>query len=103
MSLVVHLMLKVRDHNAHKPWQFLLMTVVRLSIKPYNLDFPGLIETEQLNVFVRVGFYCAVTYCIFPKLNLTLVCSMLWKSEVLSFIKYFQKHCKTTGGFALVH
>lgn len=70
------------------------MTVVRLSMKAHNLDLPGLIETEQHSVFMRAaGFYFAVIYCIFPKLNLTLVYSMLWKSEVLSFIKYFQKHC----------
>lgn len=80
------------------------MTVVRLSIKAHILDFPGLIETEQHSVFVRAaGFYCAVIYFIFLKLNLTLVRSMLWNSEVLSFIKYFQWHCKTTDGFALVH
>lgn len=80
------------------------MTMVRLSIKPHILDFPELIVTEEHSEFVRAeGFYCTVIYFIYPKLNLTLVYSMLWKSEVLSFIKYFQWHCKTTDGFALVH
>lgn len=80
------------------------MTLVRLSIKPHILDFPVLIVTEEHDEFVQAeGFYCAVIYFIYPKLNLTLVCSMLWKSEVLSLIKYFQWYCKTTDGFALVH
>jgi len=80
------------------------MTMVRLSIKQHILDFPELIVTEEHSAFLPAeGFHCAFIYFIFPKLNLTLVCSMLWKSVVLSLIKYFQRNCKTTDGFALVH